>query len=37
MYGGEGGDGGGNVRLELAAYSWVKNVESEYSKGGSIA
>jgi Pectate lyase superfamily protein len=37
VYGGEGGDGGGNVYLELAAYSWVKNVESEYSKGGSVA
>jgi hypothetical protein len=36
VYGGEGGDGGGNVRVELAAYSWVKNVESEYSKGGSV-
>ncbi len=37
VYGGEGGDGGGNIRLELAAYSWVKNVESEWSKGGSVA
>src|SRR5512138_565942 len=36
VYGGEGGDGGGNIRLELAAYCWVKNVESEYSLGGSI-
>ena len=36
VYGGQGGDGGGNVRMELAAYSWVKKVESEYSKGGSI-
>jgi hypothetical protein len=37
VYGGEGHDGGGNVRLEVAAYSWVKDVESEYSRGGSIA
>ncbi|HLA76450.1 MAG TPA: glycosyl hydrolase family 28-related protein [Vicinamibacteria bacterium] len=37
VYGGEGHDGGGNVRLELAAYTWVKDVQSEYSAGGSIA
>jgi hypothetical protein len=37
VYGGEGGDGGGNIYLELTAYSWVKNVESEYSAGGSVA
>ena len=36
VHGGEGGDGGGNIRLELAAYSWVKGVESEYSRGGSV-
>jgi hypothetical protein len=37
VYGGEGGDGGGNVRMEYCAYCWVKNVESEWSIGGSIA
>ena len=36
VQGGEGGDSGGNVYLELAMYSWVKNIESYYSKGGSI-
>jgi len=36
VYGGEGGDGGGNIYMELAAYSWVRNVESQYSSGGSI-
>ena len=35
--GGEGGDGGGNVRIELAAYSWVKNVESEFQSGAAFA
>jgi hypothetical protein len=34
-YGGEGGDGGGNFRMELAAYSWVKNVESQWTIGAS--
>lgn len=36
VYGGEGGDGGGNFYMELAAYSWLKNVESQYSVGGSV-
>jgi hypothetical protein len=36
VYGGEGGDGGGNIYMEFAMYSWVKNVESEYSSGASI-
>ena len=36
VYGGEGGDGGGNVRFDHAAYSWVRNIESEFSKGASI-
>ena len=36
VYGGEGGDGGGNIYVEFAMYSWVKNVESEYSSGASI-
>jgi hypothetical protein len=34
-YGGEGGDGGGNFRMEVAAYSWVRNVESQWSVGAS--
>lgn len=37
VYGGEGGDGGGNVRIDLATQSWVKNVESEYSLGSSVS
>lgn len=34
--GGEGGDGGGNIHLFGTAYSWVKNVESAGSLGGSV-
>lgn len=34
--GGEGGDGGGNIHLFATAYSWVKNVESDQSKGSSV-
>ncbi len=37
VYGGEGHDQGGNIRLELAAYSWVRGIQSEYSRGGSVA
>jgi hypothetical protein len=33
---GEGGDGGGNIHLFAAAYSWVKNVESDASLGASV-
>ncbi len=33
---GEGGDGGGNIHLFAAAYSWVKNVESDRSYGNSV-
>jgi len=33
---GEGGDGGGNIHLFATAYSWVKNVESDRSKGTSV-
>jgi hypothetical protein len=33
---GEGGDGGGNIHLFVAAYSWVKNVESYASLGHSV-
>ena len=36
IQGGEGGDSGGNVYMTLAAYSWVKNIESYNSNGGSI-
>jgi hypothetical protein len=36
VYGGEGGDGGGNIYLELAMYSWVTHVESQWSVGASI-
>ncbi len=32
---GDGGDGGGNIHLFGAAYSWVKNVESSDSIGHS--
>ena len=37
VHGGEGGDGGGNIHLFAAGYSWVRNVESEASIGGSVA
>ncbi len=30
------GGGNDNLTLSLAAYSWVKNVESEYSSGSSV-
>lgn len=33
---GEGGDGGGNVHLFAAAYSWVKNIESDASSGTAV-
>jgi len=33
---GEGGDGGGNIHLFAAAYSWVKDVESDKSNGTSV-
>jgi hypothetical protein len=36
VYGGEGGDGGGNIRLTAAAYCWIRNVEAEGSLGTSI-
>jgi hypothetical protein len=34
---GEGGDGGGNIHVFAAAYSWVKNVESDASLGASVS
>lgn len=33
---GEGGDGGGNIHLSGVKYCWVKNVESDQSKGTSV-
>jgi hypothetical protein len=33
---GEGGDGGGNIHLYAAAYSWVAGVESGASSGSSV-
>jgi hypothetical protein len=35
VYGGSGGQG--NLWLSAAAYSWIKNVESDYQDGESIA
>jgi len=35
VYGGSGGQG--NIWLENAAYSWIKNVESDFQDGPSIA
>lgn len=35
LYGGGGGDGGGNLYMELAAYSWAKNIESTWTIGAS--
>jgi hypothetical protein len=32
-----GGGGQGNIRITGASYSWVKNVESEFSDGSSVA
>lgn len=34
---GEGGDGGGNIRLFAAAYCWGANIESDQSLGASFA
>jgi hypothetical protein len=34
--GGEGGDGGGNIHFFHAAYSWVRNVESDQNRGTSV-
>jgi hypothetical protein len=31
------GGGDGNLKLSNAAYSWIKNVESDYQRGESIA
>jgi len=39
LYGawGHDGDGGGNFVFLTASYSWVKHVESDQSRGGSVA
>lgn len=34
---GEGGDGGGNIRMFASAYCWARNIESDRSKGASFA
>jgi hypothetical protein len=34
VYGGSGGQG--NIQLENAAYSWIKNVESDFQNGESV-
>ncbi len=36
VYGGMGGDGHGNISVNLCAYCWVKGVESHWSIGTSI-
>lgn len=36
VYGGMGGDGHGNISVNLCAYCWVKNVEAHWSVGTSI-
>jgi hypothetical protein len=36
LHGGEGGDSGGNLYFELAAYSWAARVESQWSLGASV-
>jgi hypothetical protein len=36
VHGGEGGDGGGNILLSVAEYSWVKNVDSDWFNGSAL-
>jgi hypothetical protein len=36
LYVSGGSNGQGNIRISVAAYSWVKNVESDLSDGASI-
>ena len=36
VYGGMGGDGHGNVSMNLCAYCWVRNVEAHWSVGTSV-
>jgi hypothetical protein len=35
LYGGSGGQG--NIWLNIAAYSWIKNIESDFHDGQSVA
>jgi len=37
LFGGRGGDGHGNMNMNLCANSWVKHVESYWSQGVSLA
>lgn len=37
VWGGVGGDYGGNISINSCVYCWVKNVESSWSNGASIA
>lgn len=36
VYGGMGGDGHGNISVNLCAYCWVRDVKSHWSVGSSI-
>ncbi len=36
VYGGMGGDGHGNVAVNLCAYCWVRNIEANWSVGTSV-
>jgi len=36
FYGGMGGDGHGNVSVNLCAYCWVKNIEAHWSVGTNV-
>jgi hypothetical protein len=36
IYGGMGGDYHGNLALNYAAYSWIKNIEAHWSVGTSV-
>jgi hypothetical protein len=36
VWGGEGGDGNGNIPIANCAYCWVKNVEATWSGGANI-
>jgi len=36
VYGGMGGDGHGNLSINLCAYCWVRNIEAHWSVGTSV-
>jgi hypothetical protein len=36
VYGGMGGDGHGNISVNLCAYCWVRNIEAHWSVGTSV-